>query len=105
MPRSSRPCAAVKVTPDLKAPGASSLIHVDLGQGKRRLGGSALAHVYAQVRVQEARRCCDGLVAVVVFPRTEEVCEGGASSVPVEGVLDSRGTTPELIDSSAPSKK
>jgi phosphoribosylformylglycinamidine (FGAM) synthase-like enzyme len=37
------------VTPDLKAPGASSLLHVDLAAGRRRLGGSVLAQAYAQV--------------------------------------------------------
>lgn len=37
------------VTPDLKAPGKSKLLHVDLGAGRRRLGGSALAQAYMQV--------------------------------------------------------
>ena len=37
------------VTPDLKAPGASKLLHVDLAAGQRRLGGSALAQAYMQV--------------------------------------------------------
>ncbi len=37
------------VTPDIKAPGASRLIYVDLGGGRYRLGGSALANVYGQV--------------------------------------------------------
>ncbi|GAB4814933.1 hypothetical protein N2152v2_001979 [Parachlorella kessleri] len=37
------------VTPDLKAPGASRLLHVDLGEGRRRLGGSALAQAYMQL--------------------------------------------------------
>ena len=37
------------VTPDLKAPGSSRLLHVDLGAGRRRLGGSALAQAYMQV--------------------------------------------------------
>jgi phosphoribosylformylglycinamidine synthase len=37
------------VTPDIKRPGKSTLIHVDLANGKRRLGGSALAHVYGQI--------------------------------------------------------
>ncbi len=37
------------VTPDIKAPGASKLLHVDLGAGRRRLGGSALAQAYMQV--------------------------------------------------------
>ena len=36
------------VTPDLK-PGASELLLVDLGRGRNRLGGSALAQVYNQV--------------------------------------------------------
>jgi len=43
------PDITVKVTPDLKHQGGSSLVHVDLGRGRRRLGGSALAHVYGQV--------------------------------------------------------
>jgi phosphoribosylformylglycinamidine synthase len=37
------------VTPDLKSPGKSRLIYIDLGNGKNRLGGSALAHCYKQV--------------------------------------------------------
>ncbi len=37
------------VTPDLKAPGSSSLVHVDLVAGRRRLGGSALAQVFGQL--------------------------------------------------------
>ena len=45
------PDITATVTPDLKAPAAGSrLLHVDLGEGRRRLGGSALAQVYAQVR-------------------------------------------------------
>jgi phosphoribosylformylglycinamidine synthase len=37
-----------KVTPDLKKPG-SSLVFIDLSNGRERLGGSALAQVYSQV--------------------------------------------------------
>jgi phosphoribosylformylglycinamidine synthase len=37
------------VTPDLKAPGKSKLLFIDLGRGKNRLGGSALAQVFSQV--------------------------------------------------------
>ena len=37
------------VTPDLKAPGKSKLLFIDLGSGKNRLGGSALAQVFDQV--------------------------------------------------------
>ena len=37
------------VTPDLKLPGEGRLLYVDLGGGRRRLGGSALAQVFGQV--------------------------------------------------------
>jgi len=37
------------ITPDIKHPGKSNIIYVDLGLGRNRLGGSALAHVYGQV--------------------------------------------------------
>jgi phosphoribosylformylglycinamidine synthase len=37
------------VTPDLKLPGSGRLLFVDLGQGRHRLGGSALAQVFGQV--------------------------------------------------------
>ena len=37
------------ITPDIKQPGLSKLIYIDLGKGKNRLGGSALAQVYNQL--------------------------------------------------------
>ena len=37
------------VTPDLKLPGASALLHIDLAAGQRRLGGTALSTVYGQL--------------------------------------------------------
>lgn len=37
------------VTPDIKRPGESNLMFIDLGMGKNRLGGSALAQCYGQV--------------------------------------------------------
>jgi len=37
------------VTPDLKMPGRGKLLFIDLGGGKNRLGGSALAQVFGQV--------------------------------------------------------
>jgi len=43
------------VTPDLKCPeGGSKLLFVDLGCGKKRLGGSALATVYSQIGNESA---------------------------------------------------
>ncbi len=37
------------VSPDIKSPGESRLLYIDLGEGRYRTGGSALAHVYNQV--------------------------------------------------------
>lgn len=37
------------LTPDLKLGDIGVLIHVDLGAGRRRLGGSALAQAYSQL--------------------------------------------------------
>jgi phosphoribosylformylglycinamidine synthase len=37
------------ITPDIKRPGKSRLMYIDLGGGRTRLGGSALAHVYGQI--------------------------------------------------------
>lgn len=45
------PCPDITkvVTPDIKMPGKSRLIYIDIGNGKNRLGGSAIAHCYKQV--------------------------------------------------------
>lgn len=37
------------ITPDIKRPGESNLLYIDLGRGKNRLGGSALAQCFKQV--------------------------------------------------------
>jgi phosphoribosylformylglycinamidine synthase len=37
------------VTPDLRLPGTGRLLFLDLGGGRQRLGGSALAQVYGQI--------------------------------------------------------
>jgi phosphoribosylformylglycinamidine synthase len=37
------------VTPDIKRPGESKILFIDLGMGKNRLGGSALAQCYNQI--------------------------------------------------------
>ncbi|HZJ41074.1 MAG TPA: phosphoribosylformylglycinamidine synthase [Candidatus Saccharimonadales bacterium] len=42
------PDVTKKVTPDIKHPGKSILLRVDLARGQRRLGGSALAQAYCQ---------------------------------------------------------
>ncbi len=38
-----------KLTPDIKRPGTSTLVLVDISNGQRRTGGSALAQVYRQL--------------------------------------------------------
>jgi phosphoribosylformylglycinamidine synthase len=45
------PCTDIRriVTPDIKAPGDSRLLFIDLADGFQRLGGSALAQVYGQI--------------------------------------------------------
>ncbi len=45
------PCPDITkvITPDIKMPGKSVLIMLDLSGGQRRLGGSALAQVYEQI--------------------------------------------------------
>lgn len=37
------------ITPDIKKPGKSKLLYIDIGRGRYRLGGSSLAHVYGQI--------------------------------------------------------
>ena len=37
------------ITPDIKRPGQSKLLFIDLGTGKNRMGGSALAQCYSQI--------------------------------------------------------
>jgi phosphoribosylformylglycinamidine synthase len=37
------------ISPDIKRPGESRLLYIDLGGGKYRTGGSAFAHVYGQI--------------------------------------------------------
>ncbi|MBF8259315.1 MAG: purL, partial [Actinobacteria bacterium] len=45
------PCPDITkvVTPDIKKPGKSRILFIDLGNGRDRLGGTALAQVYGQV--------------------------------------------------------
>ncbi|MGB9715147.1 MAG: phosphoribosylformylglycinamidine synthase [Thermodesulfovibrionales bacterium] len=45
------PCPDITkvVTPDIKRPGESKILYVDLGMGRYRMGGSALAQVFNQI--------------------------------------------------------
>jgi len=37
------------ITPDIKRAGKSKLLYIDIGNGKNRMGGTALAHVFNQI--------------------------------------------------------
>jgi phosphoribosylformylglycinamidine synthase len=63
------------VTPDLK-PGDASLILLDLGQGKNRMAGSALAQVYNQVG-DECPDLDDPELFVKFFAAMQELVESG----------------------------
>jgi phosphoribosylformylglycinamidine synthase len=43
------PDISKKATPDIKRPGESKLVFIDLAEGKNRLGGSALAQAFSQI--------------------------------------------------------
>ncbi len=63
------------VTPDLK-PGASRLLLIDLGGGRNRLGGSALAQVYNQVG-DRAPDCDDPARLRAFFDAMQELVGAG----------------------------
>ncbi|QQG52693.1 MAG: phosphoribosylformylglycinamidine synthase [Candidatus Falkowbacteria bacterium] len=67
-----------KVTPDLKYPGKSALLRVDLAHGERRLGGSALAQVYGQVG--DNYPDIDARTLVVGFNAIQELVRDGLIS-------------------------
>jgi phosphoribosylformylglycinamidine synthase len=64
------------VTPDLKLPGNGRLLYVDLGGGKHRLGGSALAQVYGQVG-DESADIGDALLLKRAFGLVQELVGAG----------------------------
>ena len=43
------PDVSKKATPDIKRPGESKLVFIDLAEGRNRLGGSALAQAFGQI--------------------------------------------------------
>jgi len=69
------------VTPDLKMPGSSKLLFVDLSSGKNRLGGSALAQVFGQVGnespdIEDAGLLKRGFNAVQKLVGRRLICSG-----------------------------
>ena len=64
------PCIDITnvITPDVKQPGQSVLMFVDLSGGYARVGGSALAHVFGQIGIfcfnSYFSHCSRGLVSL-----------------------------------------
>ncbi len=69
------PDITIKTTPDLKLPGHGKLLHVDLGQGQKRLGGSSLAQVLNQVGDQSPD--VDPVVLKRAFETTQQLLGEG----------------------------
>ncbi len=64
------------VTPDIKHPGKSNLMLIDLSSGSYRLGGSALAQVYSQVG-DEAPNVDDAALLRQGFEAVQELIRAG----------------------------
>ncbi|MGD1076458.1 MAG: phosphoribosylformylglycinamidine synthase, partial [Thermodesulfovibrionales bacterium] len=64
------------MTPDIKRPGRSGLLLVDIGRGKYRLGGSALAHAYGQIG-NESPDIEDPQLLRKSFNATQKLIENG----------------------------
>jgi phosphoribosylformylglycinamidine synthase len=65
------------LTPDLKLPGTGCLFFVDLGGGRNRLGGSALAHVFGQIG-EEPPDVEDASVLKRAFETVQALMDDGA---------------------------
>jgi phosphoribosylformylglycinamidine synthase len=63
-------------TPDIKRPGGSRLLFIDLGRGRCRLGGSALAHAWGQVG-DECPDMEDPSLLVHAFNAVQELIKKG----------------------------
>jgi phosphoribosylformylglycinamidine synthase len=70
------PCPDVTkvITPDIKRPGKTKLLYVDMGKGKYRLGGSSLAHVYGQIG-HESPDIDDVAILKQAFEATQRLIE------------------------------
>ena len=84
------PCPDITkvVTPDIRKPGKSRLLLIDLGNGRDRLGGSALAQAYGQVGdrspdvddptlLKRAFRAVQGLIAEGLVLSGHDRSDGG----------------------------
>lgn len=89
-----------KMTPDLKLSqkGASSVIHVDIAKGRRRLGGSCLAQVYNQVG-EECPDMDDPSVLAAAFDTMQTLLKSaGAGGVLAYHDISDGGLLPALLE-------
>lgn len=102
----------VKLTPDLKAPGESVLLHVDISNGKRRLGGGAVGQVYQQVgdippdlddvgMFQRAFDCMQSLIGNHDVLSYHDISDGGLITTVLEMSFGGNCGANVKVDSSA----
>ena len=72
------PDVTLVLTPDLKGADDSVLLHLDVANGRRRLGGSALAHVYGQLGDASTPDLDDPKVLVAAFDAVQALAKRGA---------------------------
>lgn len=101
-----------KLTPDLKAPGESRLLHVDISNGKRRIGGGSLGQVYEQVgevapdlddvgMLQKAFDCMQSLIGNHDVLSYHDISDGGLITTVLEMSFGGNCGVDVMIDSGA----
>jgi hypothetical protein len=91
---SHRPSSPQVVTPDLKLGDGGALVHVDLGAGRRRMGGSALAQAYGQLgdsspdvaaaHLKGMWEVTQGLLAAGTVSAGHDISDGGIATTVLE---------------------
>lgn len=74
----SVPDVSRKATPDIKLPGRSTLLHIDIAAGRRRLGGSCIAQVFNQLG-DECPDLDDVKVLAAAFDTVQSLLREGSS--------------------------
>ncbi len=106
------------VTPDIKRPGKSRLLFIDIGEGRDRLGGSALAQVYGQIGdespdvddpalMKRAFKAVQGLIAKGLILSGHDRSDGGivttllemafSGNCGIEATVEGKGPFPCLF--------
>jgi len=70
------PDISKKATPDIKKPGESKLVFIDLAEGRNRLGGSALAQALGQIG-DESPDVDDTLLLINAFNAVQRMIDDG----------------------------